>query len=638
MTSQTKLVPTASYTSPAEVDTDPEVIDGLIAMLLTMHRWIWRRHETITLLDLTTFTRTTRFEVDLDHIPVADIAGTGAPLGLVPLAICQRDVTLRNTTITDSDGQSLGWTTKDSNEKITSEILRRVKEKSPASLDAIKIVLGAEKEDEKKAFPGGYALIALVPTDGLPRRVITVTQEERVCEVISAEIEKKLAEAAEEKLAGDPLIRLPIKDEAEPDPDKAGIAISHSLTTALKDPSRSSVTRWHRCCRWFRKLFSLRTGASLFFEFDCLADANSIHFEVVAPPETQVDSLDLVWNTVGGPKRFPHEDKGVRAHIFPKLDEATRGSNRGRMAFLHVKIRANDEVFAGAALLLAVFSGILLGLGAFAVGGDKLDEDKVPDSLMAFVTILAIAPALVATFLVRPELNQFTATLVVRLRFCTAVIGAVPIISVSIAVWADAADWAVSPQVILGIGAFLEFCFALAFWIRRPPCTAVIGAAAIIFVSIAVWADAADWAVSPQVILGIGAFLEFCFALASRFWSSLAKLAKRNSGTKAIIESRPITESTPFRALWEERCTRVLFAEVTDACREPLNPPVVAEKEKEKEIWTDATLNEYARTFAAGAGWLAPRAHSNTKAPAITARASVADMASASRTNRPPAA
>jgi len=580
MTSQTGLVPTESYSSPADVDTPEYIIDGLIAMLLTMHRWIWRRHETITLLDLTTFTRTTRFEVDLDYIPAVNIAGAGAPLGLVPLAICQRDVTLRNATITDSNGDNLGWTTKDSNVKITGEILKRVEEKSPFLLGAIEGMLGAETEDTKTGLPGGYVLIAFVPPDGLPRRVITVTQEERVCEVDPEEIEKaardgknKLAKLrSQSERSRLKLTRLPIKDETETDPDKSGIAISHSLTTAL-DPSKSSGWTWRKCCRGFRKCFGLRTEASLFFEFDCLADANSIHFEVVAPPETQVESLDLVWDTVWGPKpeRFQHEDKGVRAHIFPRPHKATGGSNRGRMAFLHVKIRANDEMFARAAMLLAVFSFLLLTLGALAIGF-AADRKGGTDSLAVFATILAVAPALVATFLVRPDLNQLTATLVARLRLVTALIGAIPIIFVSIAVWADAADWTVSPQVILWIGAFFELVSALVLWRR-------------------------------------------------------SFLRERNSGTKAVGEHS-------CRALWDERCARVYFAEVTDACREPLNPP----PEKEKEICTDATLNEYARTFAAGAGWLAPRGHPNTKAPAITARASVADTASASRTDRAPTA
>jgi len=595
MTSQTRLVPTESYTSPAEADTREDVIDGLIAMLLTMHRWIWRRHETITLLDLTTFTRTTRFEVDLDYIPAVNIAGTGPPLGLVPLAICRRNVALRNATITDSDGDNLGWTTKDSNMKITCEILERIKEKSPDLRDAIQGMLGAEMDDTQRGFPGGYLLIAFVPPDGLPRRVITVTQEERVCEVDPEKIDEKALDGkkaldefrSESERSSLKLTNLPIentvreKDRKEGEPrgetgSSKGIRISHSLTEALAPTNPPSRRSWHRCHRWFKrwfkKLFSLRTEASLFFEFDCLADANSIHFEVVAPPETQVESLDLVWDTVGGPEPFQHEDKGVRAHIFPRPHKATRGSNRGRMAFLHVKIRANDEMFAGAAMLLAVFSALLLILGALAVGfaiGGAGDTE----SLAVFATILAVAPALVATFLVRPDLNQLTATLVTRLRLLTAVIGAVPLISVSIAAFFHAAGWAGGPPWILGIGAALEFVLFFPLPIR---------------------------------------------------W--LAR--KRNSGTK----------DEPFescRALWDDRCARVYFAEVTDACREPLNPPQVVADE-EKEIWTDATLNEYARTFAAGAGWLTPRGHPNTKAPAITARTSVADMASASRTDRTP--
>jgi hypothetical protein len=427
----------------SEREYPPEVVDSTIALYLTWRRWIRRRTDRLSFIDLTTVRRTTIWEFELpDGLPHL----RDSDLCLVPIGLFTPEKTLRNVCLTDPRGAAYLLTSAET-ERLAQEMLARAAQVDPAA--------------RKPGLAGSVHGLELGAAH--PER-LHMTDSELIqslghadypdvlsLRVLAAELRLSYLQVAAITLGNSRRRSLTLEYEERlmmPDELGAGESGADGGNRLIAARLGSCAAAYHQAVlesggdRNTRSLRQRLLGHDseklhVVWPLWCAGDTESTHVEIEAPPPLEVeDAYGAWWSArLGGWRLAASSDLGPRGHLLlnrrlaavsldkgePRSAEpGPEDSERGTAAFVSIILRPRSEMAAATNVIGFGSIGLML-LATLALLVDPGANRQTLATVIAFVSSLA------TTFFTRPQGHEIEGQLLRGTRLRLGVVGlAVP--------------------------------------------------------------------------------------------------------------------------------------------------------------------------------------------------------------------
>ncbi|MGO9789487.1 MAG: hypothetical protein ACLP8S_08180 [Solirubrobacteraceae bacterium] len=395
-------------------------MDSILGLFYCSHLWVWRRIETVVLLDKTTVRREIALDFELppwtekggfepDRLFLVPIGVFHGPLGHLRVVDHQSGrITILNREEDDVLLAHFLWRLvgkgvrlQTCKEAIRDRTIDNLVPTGTADLDERRMLLAALKADIAKS---GHLMVAVLPATPHRRRLLTVSYEER-------------------------LDRLPRKPEDRDEHERSVVALIRKKESARR-PRRVRLTEW---AGGFRSTLVVWPHWSL-------GDIVSTHIEFESPRELEVTAAGLFATKLDGdPERLPTREVGPRAFLTvrPREHNALECLHRhpywrrGDLAVFSAAVRVHASPLLRAGWFLAWSTAAL-----FAFGAEFMRRLVNSGSVDAMATIIVVVPGLAAGFLASRSEHAFAAWQLRGIRVRIAVIGvAAAVAAASLAFW-----------------------------------------------------------------------------------------------------------------------------------------------------------------------------------------------------------